>query len=44
MIWFLDVLLDMKAAGSELGWLTWPNEEGVSLITLYVIPDIKIHE
>ncbi len=39
----------MKAAGSELGWLTRPNEEGVSFINLYVpctftIPDIKIHE
>lgn len=27
----LDILLDMKASGGELGWLTSPNEEGVSL-------------
>lgn len=26
----LDILLDMKASGGELGWLTSPNEEGVS--------------
>ncbi|XP_056449496.1 ephrin type-A receptor 2 [Gadus chalcogrammus] len=23
-----EVLLDMKASGSELGWLTWPSEQG----------------
>lgn len=28
-----DVLLDMRASGSELGWLTSPNEEGVSIFT-----------
>lgn len=26
----VEVLLDMKASGGELGWLPWPHEEGVS--------------
>ncbi|XP_016100805.1 ephrin type-A receptor 2-like, partial [Sinocyclocheilus grahami] len=30
------VLLDMKAAGSELGWLTWPNEEGWEVVQTVV--------
>ncbi|XP_051997459.1 ephrin type-A receptor 2-like [Xyrauchen texanus] len=30
------VLLDMKAAGSELGWLTWPNEEGWEIVQTVV--------
>ena len=29
----VEVLLDMKASGSELGWLTMPYEEGVSIYT-----------
>lgn len=28
-----EVLLDMKASGSELGWLTLPYENGVSIYT-----------
>lgn len=27
---FTEVLLDMVASGSELGWLKWPDENGVS--------------
>ncbi|XP_077054166.1 ephrin type-A receptor 2a isoform X2 [Siphateles boraxobius] len=30
------LLLDMKAAGSELGWLTWPNEEGWEVVQTVV--------
>lgn len=30
------VLLDMKAAGSELGWLTWPNEDGWEIVQTVV--------
>uniref|UniRef100_A0A672N940 receptor protein-tyrosine kinase n=1 Tax=Sinocyclocheilus grahami TaxID=75366 RepID=A0A672N940_SINGR len=30
------VLLDMTAAGSELGWLTWPNEEGWEVVQTVV--------
>lgn len=26
-----EVLLDMKSSGGELGWLTSPYEEGVSI-------------
>lgn len=29
----VEVLLDMKASGGELGWLTLPNENGVSIYT-----------
>lgn len=29
----VEVLLDMKASGGELGWLTSPYENGVSIYT-----------
>ena len=29
----VEVLLDMRASGSELGWLTLPLENGVSIYT-----------
>lgn len=29
----VEVLLDMSASGSELGWLTLPYENGVSIYT-----------
>ena len=29
----VEVLLDMNAAGGELGWLTSPYEDGVSIFT-----------
>jgi hypothetical protein len=29
----VEVLLDMNAAGGELGWLTSPYEDGVSIYT-----------
>lgn len=29
----VEVLLDMRASGSELGWLTLPYENGVSIYT-----------
>lgn len=29
----VEVLLDMRASGSELGWLTLPHENGVSIYT-----------
>ncbi|KAG7477590.1 hypothetical protein MATL_G00071210 [Megalops atlanticus] len=31
-----EVLLDMKASGSELGWLTWPYEEGWEIVQTVV--------
>uniref|UniRef100_A0A8C6VRT8 Ephrin type-A receptor 1 n=1 Tax=Nothobranchius furzeri TaxID=105023 RepID=A0A8C6VRT8_NOTFU len=31
-----DVLLDMKASGSELGWLTQPNENGWEIVQTVV--------
>lgn len=31
----VEVLLDMSAAGSELGWLTLPYENGVSIHTYF---------
>uniref|UniRef100_A0A8C8HGZ0 receptor protein-tyrosine kinase n=1 Tax=Oncorhynchus tshawytscha TaxID=74940 RepID=A0A8C8HGZ0_ONCTS len=32
----LHVLLDMKASGGELGWLTWPYEEGWEIVQTVV--------
>lgn len=29
----VEILLDMSASGSELGWLTLPHENGVSIYT-----------
>ncbi|XP_023852501.1 ephrin type-A receptor 2-like isoform X1 [Salvelinus sp. IW2-2015] len=31
-----QVLLDMKASGGELGWLTWPYEEGWEIVQTVV--------
>ena len=30
-----EVLLDMKSSGGELGWLTSPYDEGVSISSYY---------
>ncbi|XP_029539767.1 ephrin type-A receptor 2-like isoform X3 [Oncorhynchus nerka] len=32
----VEVLLDMKASGGELGWLTWPYEEGWEIVQTVV--------